>query len=78
MCNLYSLSKHMAGVREMVRAMTPEIGNFPPLPGIFPDYSKLDLTRTSSVLKDDMFPFDREWAVEADAAIEQARKGLLA
>ena len=39
MCNLYSLSKHMAGVRELVRALTPEVGNFPPLPGIFPDYA---------------------------------------
>jgi putative SOS response-associated peptidase YedK len=38
MCNLYSLSKHMAGVRELVRALTPEVGNFPPLPGVFPDY----------------------------------------
>lgn len=38
MCNLYSLSKHQAGVRQMVDAMTPEVGNFPPLPGVFPDY----------------------------------------
>ncbi len=38
MCNLYSLSKHQAGVLQMVRAMTPAAGNFPPLPGIFPDY----------------------------------------
>lgn len=38
MCNLYSLSKHQAAIRQMVSAMTPEIGNFPPLPGIFPDY----------------------------------------
>lgn len=39
MCNLYSLSKHQAGILQMVRAMTPEIGNFPALPGIFPDYA---------------------------------------
>ncbi len=39
MCNLYSLSKHQAGVHQLVDALTPEIGNFPPLPGIFPDYS---------------------------------------
>lgn len=39
MCNLYSLSKHQAGVRQMVSAMTPDIGNFPPMPGIFPDYA---------------------------------------
>lgn len=41
------------------------------------DYSKLDLPRTSSFLKNDMFPFDREWAIEADCAIEQARKRLV-
>lgn len=39
MCNLYSLSKHQAGIRQMVSAMTPEIGNFPPLAGVFPDYA---------------------------------------
>ena len=39
MCNLYSLSKHQAGIRQMVSAMTPDVGNFPPLPGIFPDYA---------------------------------------
>lgn len=39
MCNLYSLSKHQAGILQMVRAMTPDTGNFPPLPGIFPDYA---------------------------------------
>lgn len=38
MCNLYSISKHQAGVRQLVDALTPEVGNFPPLPGIFPDY----------------------------------------
>lgn len=38
MCNLYSLSKHQSGILQMVQAMTPDVGNFPPLPGIFPDY----------------------------------------
>lgn len=38
MCNLYSLSKHQQAIREIAQAMTPEVGNFPPLPGIFPDY----------------------------------------
>lgn len=38
MCNLYSLSKHQAGIRQIVDAMTPAVGNFPPLPGVFPDY----------------------------------------
>lgn len=39
MCNLYSLSKHQAGILQMARAMTSEVGNFPPMPGIFPDYA---------------------------------------
>jgi putative SOS response-associated peptidase YedK len=39
MCNLYSLSKHQTGIRQMVSAMTADVGNFPPLPGIFPDYA---------------------------------------
>ena len=47
MCNLYSLSKHQAGVRQLVDALTPEVGNFPPLPGIFPDYAA-PIIRTST------------------------------
>lgn len=42
------------------------------------DYSKLDLPSTSSTLKSVMFPFERKWAIEADLAIEQARKTLSA
>lgn len=40
------------------------------------DYSKLDLPKTSSVLKNDMFPFDREWAIQTDSMIERARQGM--
>jgi putative SOS response-associated peptidase YedK len=39
MCNLYSLSKGQAAIREMTRAMLDLTGNMPLLPGIFPDYS---------------------------------------
>lgn len=39
MCNLYSVSKHQQAIIQMVEALTPEVGNFPQLPGIFPDYS---------------------------------------
>lgn len=42
------------------------------------DYSKLDLPRTSSVLKNDMFPFDQEWAIQTDLMIERARQGMSA
>jgi putative SOS response-associated peptidase YedK len=38
-CNLYSLTKGQAAIREIARAMVDRTGNLPPLPGIFPDYS---------------------------------------
>lgn len=37
MCNLYSLTKGQAAIREVFRAMVDRTGNLPPLPGIFPD-----------------------------------------
>ncbi|HCQ53245.1 MAG TPA: DUF159 family protein [Brevundimonas diminuta] len=39
MCNLYSLSHRLQAILEMVASMTKDIGNFGPMPGIFPDYS---------------------------------------
>ena len=39
MCNLYSLTKGQAAIRELARAMRDSTGNLPPLPGIFPDYA---------------------------------------
>jgi putative SOS response-associated peptidase YedK len=39
MCNLYSLLKGQAAIREIARAMSDLTGNQPPLPGIFPDQS---------------------------------------
>ena len=38
MCNLYSMTKGQAAIRDLVRAMNDRTGNMPPLPGIFPDY----------------------------------------
>ena len=38
MCNLYSMTKGQAAIRELARAMGDRTGNLPPLPGIFPDY----------------------------------------
>ena len=38
MCNLYSLTKGQAAIREFTRAFSDTTGNLPPLPGIFPDY----------------------------------------
>ncbi len=39
MCNLYSVTKGQAAIRELTEAMTDSAGNLPPLPGIFPDYA---------------------------------------
>lgn len=38
MCNLSSLTKGQAAIRELTRAMVNRTGNLPPMPGIFPDY----------------------------------------
>jgi hypothetical protein len=37
-CNLYSMTKSQAAIRDIVRAIRDITGNMPPLPGIFPDY----------------------------------------
>ena len=39
MCNLYSLSKGQAAIREIVRVWTDRTGNLAPQPAIFPDQS---------------------------------------
>jgi putative SOS response-associated peptidase YedK len=38
MCNLYSMTRSQAAIRELIRAMHDRTGNLPPLPGIYPDY----------------------------------------
>jgi hypothetical protein len=37
MCNLYSLTKGQAAIRDWFRARHDRTGNLPLLPGIFPD-----------------------------------------
>ena len=37
MCNLYSLTKGQAAIRDWFRASNDRTGNLPLLPGIFPD-----------------------------------------
>jgi putative SOS response-associated peptidase YedK len=39
MCNLYSMTKGPQAIRDFARAMRSDVGNLPPLPGVFPDYS---------------------------------------
>jgi putative SOS response-associated peptidase YedK len=38
MCNLYSITKGPQAIRDFTRAMNGDVGNMPPLPGVFPDY----------------------------------------
>lgn len=38
MCNLYSMIKGQAAIRDIARAMKDSTGNLPVMPGIFPDY----------------------------------------
>ena len=39
MCNLYSMTKGQAAIREIAGAMTDKTGNLAALPAIFPDQS---------------------------------------
>jgi putative SOS response-associated peptidase YedK len=39
MCNLYSVTRGQAAIRELTSAMTDITSNLPPLPGIYPDYA---------------------------------------
>ena len=38
MCNLYSMTKNQAAIRNLFRVTNDRAGNLPPMPGIFPDY----------------------------------------
>jgi putative SOS response-associated peptidase YedK len=40
MCNLYSMTTNIDAIREFVRVfeIAPAVGNFPPLPAIYPDF----------------------------------------
>src|SRR5271165_3711485 len=38
MCNLYSITKGPQAIRDFARAMRGDVGDMPPLPGVFPDY----------------------------------------
>jgi hypothetical protein len=41
-CALYSLTKGQQAIRELAGAMSDRTGNLPLLPGIYPDYSRVD------------------------------------
>ena len=38
MCNLYSITKNQAAIRDLFRVTRDSAGNLPPMPGVFPDY----------------------------------------
>jgi len=39
MCNLYSMTSSQQAIRDLTRSMRDNLGNLPPLPGIYPDYA---------------------------------------
>jgi putative SOS response-associated peptidase YedK len=38
MCNLYSITTNQAAIIALFRAINHDVGNLPPMPGVFPDY----------------------------------------
>jgi putative SOS response-associated peptidase YedK len=38
MCNLYSMTKNQAAIRQLSTVTHDNVGNLPSMPGIFPDY----------------------------------------
>jgi putative SOS response-associated peptidase YedK len=38
MCNLYSITTNQAAIIALFRVINRYVGNFPPMPGVFPDY----------------------------------------
>jgi putative SOS response-associated peptidase YedK len=70
LCNLYSLTRGQAAIREIARAMVDRTGNLPPLPGIFPD-TEAPIVRNG--------PEGREmtlarWGMPSPAFVLQGRK----
>ena len=37
-CNLYSITKNQAAIRDLFRVTLDNADNLPPMPGVFPDY----------------------------------------
>jgi hypothetical protein len=38
MCNLYSITTNQAAIIALFGAVNHNVGNLPPMPGVFPDY----------------------------------------
>ena len=39
MCNLYSIITNQAAIAALFRVINQYVGNLPPMPGVFPDYT---------------------------------------
>ena len=70
MCNLYSLTKGPQAVRDFTRAMLGDVGNMPPLPGIFPDYSA-PIVRNRSDGRELVFA---RWGMPSPKSVIEGRK----
>jgi hypothetical protein len=49
MCNLYSMTKSQAAIREWISAMRDTTGNLPPMPVIFPEMLSNRVTFSGSI-----------------------------
>jgi putative SOS response-associated peptidase YedK len=38
MCNLYSITTNQAAIAALFRVLNQNVGNLPPMRGVFPDY----------------------------------------
>jgi putative SOS response-associated peptidase YedK len=77
MCNLYALRNSQAAIARATKALLDNLGNMPPLPGIFPDYPA-PIVRTASTGEREMamarwgMPSSRKAVL--DAATKRADK----
>ena len=60
MCNLYSIIANQEAIRALFRVINRYVGNPPPMPGVFPDYSApaiCNAGETGSGLRFQRYPF---------------------
>jgi putative SOS response-associated peptidase YedK len=70
MCNLYSLTEGPQAIRDFTRAMLGDVGNMPPLPGIFPGYSA-PIARNRRVGRELVFA---RWGMPSPKSVIERRK----
>ena len=52
MCNLYSVRTNRAAILARARVMRDIVDNFPPLPGVYPDYTALAVRTAADGLRE--------------------------